>query len=55
MSMMKREPIPPIFQRILDNAQAPRSLETDEAWHLFVLGQLSVAGLIGALNKAKWN
>jgi len=45
------QPIPKILESILDNAQKSRSQKADEAGKLFVLGQLTVAEYIAALNQ----
>jgi hypothetical protein len=45
------QPILKIFELILDNAQKSRSQKADEAGKLFVLGQLTVAEYITALNQ----
>jgi hypothetical protein len=48
---MPNQPIPKIFELIVDNAQKRRSQKADEAGKLFVLGQLTVAEYIAALNQ----
>ncbi len=46
---MPNQPIPKIFELIVDNAQKRRSQKADEAGKLFVLGQLTVAEYIAVL------
>jgi hypothetical protein len=48
---MESQQIPPIFKLIADNALQPRSQQADEAGRLFVLGRLTIAEYIAALNK----
>jgi hypothetical protein len=48
---MPNQPIPKIFELIVDNAKKPRSQKADEAGRLFVLGQLTVAEYIAALRQ----